>query len=93
MKKLILASTVVLAGFASQALAEENRDCGNAPQDKWMSKETFTEKMKKDGVEVRRIKIEGSCYEVYGIDAKGEKIERLFNPETGKVVGDEEGED
>lgn len=93
MKKLILASTVVLAGFASQALAEENRDCGNAPQDKWMSKETITEKMKKDGVEVRRIKIEGSCYEVYGIDAKGEKIERLFNPETGKVVGDEEGED
>lgn len=93
MKKLILASTVVLAAFAAQASAEEMRDCGNAPQDKWMSKETFTEKMKQGGVEVRRIKIEGSCYEVYGIDAKGAKIERLFNPETGAAVGDEEGED
>jgi hypothetical protein len=93
MKKLALASTVVLVAFASYASAEETRNCGNAPQDKWMSKETFTDKMKAQGIEVRRIKIEGSCYEVYGIDAKGAKIERLFNPETGIVVGDEEGED
>lgn len=93
MKKLALASAVVLVTFATFASAEEKRDCGNAPQDKWMSKEALTAQMKSDGIEVRRIKIEGSCYEVYGIDAKGAKIERLFNPETGAVVGDEEGED
>lgn len=92
MLKFALVSTIVLSAFAAQASAEEMRNCGNASQDKWMSKETFTEKMKKDGLEVRRIKIEGSCYEVYGIDAKGAKIERLFNPETGAVVGDEAGE-
>lgn len=93
MKTLALASTLALIAFASSAVAEESRNCGNAPQDKWMPKEAFTDKMKSEGIEVRRIKIEGSCYEVYGIDAKGAKIERLFNPETGAVVGDEEGED
>jgi hypothetical protein len=93
MKTIILASALVLAGFASQAMAEDSPNCGNAPQDKWMSKEALTDKVKADGIEVRRIKIEGSCYEVYGIDAKGAKIERLFNPETGAVIGDEEGED
>jgi len=93
MKKLAFASTIILAAFVSQAAAEETRNCGNAPRDKWMSKETLTEKLKSEGIEVRRIKIEDSCYEVYGIDAKGAKIERLFNPETGAVVADEEGED
>ena len=57
-----------------------------------MSKETLTEKVKATGIEVRRIKIEGGCYEVYGMDAKGAKIERLFNPGTGEAVGNEEQE-
>lgn len=93
MKKIILVTAVALAALASQASAEESHNCGNAPKDKWMSKEAFTGKVKADGIEVRRIKEEDGCYEVYGFDAKGNKIERLFNPETGAMIGDEEGED
>ncbi|MEY9381148.1 hypothetical protein ABIA10_007081 [Rhizobium leguminosarum] len=38
---------------------------------------------------MRRVKMEGSCYEVYAVDAKGKKVETLFNPETGAAVGNE----
>lgn len=93
MKKIVLAATVVLAGFSSLAYAEDSHDCGSVPQEKWMSKEALAGKAKTMGLDVRRVKIEGGCYEVYAIDAKGNKVERIFNPETGVVVGDEEGED
>ena len=92
MKKIILATAVVLAGFSSLAYAEDSHDCGNAPQEKWMSKEALADKAKTMGLDVRRVKIEGGCYEVYAIDAKGNKVETLFNPETGEMLGNEGAE-
>jgi hypothetical protein len=31
---------------------------------------------------VRRIKIDGQCFEVYGTDDKGKRVEAYFNPKT-----------
>jgi hypothetical protein len=31
---------------------------------------------------VRRIKVDAQCYEVYGVDAKGQRAEAYFNPKT-----------
>ena len=92
MKTIILATAVVLVGFSSLAYAEDSHDCGNAPQEKWMSKEALADKAKTMGLDVRRVKIEGGCYEVYAIDAKGDKVETLFNPETGEMLGNEGAE-
>ncbi|WP_082342786.1 MULTISPECIES: PepSY domain-containing protein [Shinella] len=44
------------------------------------------------GLDVRRIKVENGCYEVYAIDAKGAKVETIFNPQTGEPVGSEGAE-
>lgn len=90
MKKIVLATAILaLTSVSSLALAEDSHNCGNAPEAKWMSKEALTEKVKAMGYDVRKIKVEGSCYEVYAINAKGDKVEELFNPETGEKAGSE----
>ena len=39
------------------------------------------------GWDVRSLKTEDGCYEVYAVDAKGSKIEAHFNPKTLERVG------
>jgi hypothetical protein len=36
--------------------------------------------------EVRRIKIDGGCYEVYALNEKGERVEAYFHPKTLQPV-------
>ena len=50
------------------------------------------DKAKAMGLDVRRVKVENGCYEVYAIDAKGAKVETIFNPQTGEPVGSEGAE-
>lgn len=92
MKNIILAAVLATVGFSSVAHAEDTHACGNVPKDKWMSEDALKEKAKAMGLDVRRVKVEGGCYEVYAIDAKGNKVETLFNPETGEALGNEEQE-
>ncbi len=88
MKKLILAATL-LSALAGVAHAEsENTKC-DVPKDKWMSEDAMKAKAKELGLDVRKIKVENGCYEIYAIDAKGKKVEQIFNPETGAQVGAE----
>jgi hypothetical protein len=89
MKTFILATFMLTAAATGLAHAEEGQNCTNAPKDKWLSEDSVKEKAKAGGLDVRRLKVEGSCYEVYAIDNKGNKVEALFNPETGEAVGNE----
>lgn len=44
------------------------------------------QKLEGDGWKIRRIKTEDGCYEVYGFDAKGERVEAYFDPKTLGMV-------
>ena len=92
MKKTIFAAAVLVALSTGIARAEDSHSCGNIAQDKWMSKDALKAKATAMGYDVRKIKVEGGCYEVYAIDAKGNKVESLFNPETGEMLGNEGAE-
>lgn len=91
MKKIILASLLATVALGSAARAESEHSCGDAPKDKWMTEDALKAKAVAMGFEVRQIKVEDGCYEVYGIK-DGNKVEALFNPETGEQVG-AEGDD
>ena len=41
-----------------------------------------------EGWRVRQVKTFDTCYEVYGFDAKGERIEAFFNPRTFERLED-----
>jgi hypothetical protein len=70
--------------FANVAYAKKN--CTDQPKEEWMSIDAFKEMVKKQGYVIRKLKQPGTCYEIYGKDKDGKKIEIYFNPVNGKIV-------
>lgn len=85
---IAFAATVV----AGPSLAETT--CSKAPASKFQSPDTLKKQLTAEGVDVRQIKTEGGCYEVYAIDKAGKKMNVAFNAVTLKPVENAEaGED
>ena len=77
-----------LAGMATAgpALAHSMRDCTSAPQSAWKSMADMQKVAEAQGIEVRKIEIEGSCYEIKGLDKDGMRVELYLDPATGEVL-------
>ena len=70
-----------LAGFAfSPALAGGNKHCTKLDKASWKPAAEAEAKAKALGYEVRRSKVEGTCYEVYGVK-EGKLYELFYSPE------------
>ena len=84
MKALIKASVVVgisAAVFgAVPVLADGFKDCTKLDKASWKPASEAEAKVRAFGYEVRRTKIEGSCYEVYGVK-EGKLFELFYSPE------------
>ena len=79
--KAMFFAAVLLA--ATPALATEK--CPDVPKEKWLRAEDVQAQMEKKGYEVRRVKKEGSCYEVKGTK-DGKQFEAKVNPADGSIV-------
>lgn len=82
----------VMACLSFNALAEKDMTCTKEPKAKWMSEKDLTAKLVAQGLTVKRIKTEGSCYEAYVIDKAGKRSEMMLNPVDGKFMGNESNE-
>jgi hypothetical protein len=77
----ILAAVAFLGVFAaSPALADGFKTCTKLEKAKWKPATEAEAKAKELGYEVRRSKVEGSCYEVYGVK-EGKLYELFYSPE------------
>ncbi|MBV2167691.1 MAG: PepSY domain-containing protein [Bdellovibrio sp.] len=85
MKKLLIVTVALLAG--SVAFAKKN--CTDEPKEKWMSEADFKKKAEADGYKIRKFKTPGTCYEIYGTNKEGQKVEIYFNPVDGSIVKSE----
>ena len=56
--------------------------CDSGPESGWQSQEKLTKMLTDKGWTVRRIKIDGGCYEAYVVTDKGERQEAYFHPVT-----------
>ena len=81
---LIGATAALLA--AAPASATGLYTCESGPREGWKSKEALQEKLTGEGWNVRFIKEDGGCWEVYALDAKGDRVEAYFHPVTLKNV-------
>ena len=88
MRLLVLALAALLAQNVAHATGLATCDSGDPS--KWQSKEVLKDKLVKAGWEVRLIKIDGGCYEVYAINEKKERTEAYFHPVTLEPVETEE---
>jgi hypothetical protein len=81
---LILAAALGTAalGAASPALATGKMTCKAGPQSGWKSQAALQKALTKQGWKVRKSKVDGGCYEVYGTTPEGERVEAYFHPVT-----------
>ncbi|SEI80032.1 hypothetical protein SAMN05421831_110120 [Allopseudospirillum japonicum] len=86
MKKVILASVL----FAAASTAMAGPQCTEGKNDNWISEQDMQARIAEMGYEVKKFKVsKGNCYEIYGWDKEGRKVEVYFHPETGEVVKSE----
>lgn len=87
MKNLLLkalAATALLA--SSHAMATGLATCDSGPQESWEPQAKLEKMLTDKGWKVRRIKVDGGCYEVYALNEKGERVEAYFHPKTLEPV-------
>ena len=84
MKRHLL--TLCLALAAGSAFAQHAEKCDPIPQAAWKPQAELERKLKNEGWTISRVKIENGCYEVYGKNATGKKMETFFHPKTFEVV-------
>ena len=76
-----LAAALSLAPIA-MAGATGLATCDSGSPDTWQPQEKLTAMLKEKGWEVRNVKVDGGCYEVYALDEKKERVEAYFHPVT-----------
>lgn len=71
--------------LASPAIAAPH--CTNEPESKWLTKSEMIKQIQARGHQIDVFKkTRGNCYEIYGRDSSGNRIEVYFHPISGKIV-------
>ena len=82
MKHLVTAAALTLTAVAASA----GPTC-TAPKDSWKPEAQFQQELKDQGYSIRNFKVtKGQCYEIYGTDKTGKKVEIYFDPATGRAI-------
>lgn len=83
---ITLAAAAALAAGALSAGAASAAEKCNVPVAEWQPRQALEKKLAAEGWKVNRLKTEDGCYEVYGVDRQGRRVEAYFNPKTLQTV-------
>jgi hypothetical protein len=86
MRRISSLIAIAVVAAATPAVAEKSSGCGEAPRAQWLSEDAIKAKGAELGYEVRRVKVEDGCYELYALDKNKTKLEVFLNPVTGALV-------
>ena len=78
--KLAAAVTVMLLIAAPAAYATGYATCDSGAKENWQPQDKLAAQLNEKGWQVRRIKVDGGCYEVYALDEQGKRVEVYFHP-------------
>lgn len=82
MKKLSpLLIALLFVGATGAARAHSDVKC-EVPKTEWKPQMELQSKLVGEGWRVRKVQVENGCFEVYGFDEKGARVEAWFNPKT-----------
>ncbi|SAL49276.1 hypothetical protein AWB71_02737 [Caballeronia peredens] len=74
-------------GFSGAAFAKA--DCTAHPKSEWMKESDAKAQLEAQGYKIRKFKVDGNCYEIYGHDKNGKKVEIYYDTKTLAVVKSE----
>lgn len=80
----IVALSLVLA--STPLWATGRMQCEPVKKSQWLSESALTEKLEADGWQVRRMKEDGGCWEVYATTPEGQRVEAYFHPASGEKL-------
>jgi len=79
-----LIALTLLVGCSSAFAATQ---CTTADKSTWQDQDKFQAQLKAQGYKINKFKVtKGNCYEIYGFDKDGRKVEIYHDPVTGKAV-------
>jgi hypothetical protein len=81
------ASLVAVVFAAPDAFAAAN--CAKHPKNEWMPQSEAKAKIAAQGYKIRKFKVDGNCYEIYGWNKAGKKVEIYFDAKTLAIVKSE----
>src|SRR3981189_814827 len=76
---------LILMG-ASPLRADGYKNCTKAPKASWQPASAAEAAATAAGYEVRKTKVEGSCYEVYGVNKQDKLFELFYDPVDLKLM-------
>lgn len=68
------------------AVAHAAADCEAHPKDQWMKEAVLKAALVDAGYAIRTFKVDGNCYEMYGHNEKGQRVEIYMDTVSGKPV-------
>ena len=68
------------------AAAFASANCKANPKAEWMSETDAKAKLVAQGYKIDKFKVDGNCYEIYGSNKDGKKVEIYFDTKTLEVV-------
>lgn len=76
-------------GLALASQAQAGPNCASS-KDGWKPEAEFRQELQAQGYQIKVFKVtKGNCYEIYGHDKAGKKVEIYFDPISGKPVKSE----
>ena len=88
MKRLIIAGGICLSAVIP-GIAWAGANCKAYPKTEWMSEADAKAKIVAMGYAINVFKVDGNCYEIYGRNKDGKKVEIYFDAKTLDVVKSE----
>jgi hypothetical protein len=80
-------STLLAAALALAAGAASASPSCNVPKEQWMKESEFKARLEQQGYRIKTFKVtKGQCYEIYGHDKDGKKVEIYSDPATAAVL-------
>ncbi|MDB5731924.1 MAG: hypothetical protein JWQ03_1819 [Variovorax sp.] len=85
----VAATAALFAGAASAQFVEHDAvRCEPVAKEEMRPQMDLQRKLTGEGWKVRQVKNFKGCYEVYGFDEKGRRVEAFFHPKTFERVGE-----
>jgi hypothetical protein len=61
-------------------------ECKEHPKAEWASEDTLKQALADEGYTIKKFKVDGNCYEIYGRNKQGKKVEIYFDTKTLEIV-------
>ncbi|MEJ6594642.1 PepSY domain-containing protein [Parasphingorhabdus sp.] len=74
------AAIFAINGLSSPALATGKMACEAGPQSGWKTRAELEASLVEQGWTIKKSKVDGGCYEVYGTTPEGDRVEAYFHP-------------